>query len=79
MKIKTLVIGALSVCLFGTATINAQTIPKDELIFLTASWKGERFADGRPRIPDELLKRAAKINIDDAWTCPYCYVYAITT
>ena len=68
MKIKTLVIGALSVCLFGAATINAQTIPKDELIFLTASWKGERFADGRPKISDELLKRAAKINIDDAWT-----------
>ena len=68
MKIKTLVIGALSVCLFGAATINAQTIPKDELIFLTASWKGERFADGRPKIADELLKRAAKINIDDAWT-----------
>ena len=46
----------------------AQTIPKEELIFLTSSWKGERFADGRPKIPDELIERAKKIGIDDAWT-----------
>ena len=42
----------------------AQTISKEELVFLTSAWKGERFADGRPKIPDELLKRAAKIGID---------------
>ncbi|MDB5199346.1 MAG: dimethylmenaquinone methyltransferase [Chitinophagaceae bacterium] len=46
----------------------AQTIPKEELIFLTSEWKGERFADGRPKIPDDLLQRAKKIGIDDAWT-----------
>jgi regulator of RNase E activity RraA len=46
----------------------AQTIPKDELIFLTSEWKGERFADGRPKIPDDLLERVKHINIDDAWT-----------
>ena len=41
---------------------------KEELIFLTSEWKGERFADGRPKVPDDLLKRARIINIDDAWT-----------
>lgn len=46
----------------------AQTISKEELIFLTSEWKGERFADGRPKIPDNLLERAKKIYIDDAWT-----------
>ncbi len=46
----------------------AQTISKEELIFLTSEWKGERFADGRPKIPDNLLVRAKKIGIDDAWT-----------
>jgi regulator of RNase E activity RraA len=46
----------------------AQTIPKEELIFLTSEWKGERFADGRPKIPDNLLVRAKNIMIDDAWT-----------
>lgn len=46
----------------------AQTISKQEMIFLTSEWKGERFADGRPRIPDDLLERAKHIMIDDAWT-----------
>ncbi len=45
-----------------------QTISKDELTFLTSEWKGERFADGRPKISDNLLERAKKIGIDDAWT-----------
>src|SRR5690606_3482560 len=48
--------------------IYSQTIPKEELIFLTSEWGGERFADGRPKIPDGLLERARKISIDDAWT-----------
>jgi regulator of RNase E activity RraA len=45
-----------------------QTIPKDELIFLTSQWKGDRFADGRPKVADDLLIRAKNIGIDDAWT-----------
>lgn len=48
--------------------INAQTISKEELIFLTSEWKGARFEDGRPKIPDDLLERAKNIMIDDAWT-----------
>lgn len=46
----------------------AQTIPKEELIFLTSEWKGERFTDGRPKIPDDLVRRARAIAIEDAWT-----------
>jgi regulator of RNase E activity RraA len=48
--------------------LSAQTISKDELIFLTSAWKGERFPDGRPKISDSLLERAKHIMIDDAWT-----------
>ena len=47
--------------------LRAQTIPKEELIFLTSDWKGERFADGRPKIPDDLIRRAREIGIEDAW------------
>lgn len=49
-------------------TVLAQTMPKDELVFLTSEWKGERFPDGRPKIPDALIERARRIGIDDAWT-----------
>jgi len=60
--------------MFTTAS-HAQTISKDELIFLTKEWKGERFADGRPKISDGLIDRAARINIDDAWTVLKNYGY----
>ena len=56
-------------CFFTlNSVVFGQTIPKEELIFLTSEWKGERFDDGRPKIPDDLLERAKKIGIDDAWT-----------
>lgn len=47
---------------------SAQTISKEELTFLTSAWKGERFADGRPKIPDALIERAKNIGIEEAWT-----------
>jgi 4-hydroxy-4-methyl-2-oxoglutarate aldolase len=34
---------------------------------LTAEWKGERFADGRPKVPDAILERLKKISIEEAW------------
>ncbi|WP_111309128.1 RraA family protein [Confluentibacter sediminis] len=48
--------------------LHAQTITKEDMLFLTSEWKGERFDDGRPKIPDDLLERAKNIMIDDAWT-----------
>jgi regulator of RNase E activity RraA len=67
MKTK-LTILLLSLGISFTSSLFAQTISKEELIFLTSQWKGERFADGRPKIPDDLLERAKHIMIDDAWT-----------
>src|SRR5205814_8061112 len=46
----------------------AQTIAKEELIFLTSEWKGERFSDGRPKVPDTLVERVKHIGIEEAWT-----------
>lgn len=50
---------------------HAQTISREEMIFLTSEWKGERFEDGRPRVPDELIERAANIGIEEAWVVLY--------
>lgn len=68
MNTKLLFICLFTGCVLHAPAIQAQTIPKEELIFLTSSWNGDRFSDGRPKIPDALLTRAARINIDDAWT-----------
>jgi len=58
----------LLLLVFYSANIFAQTLPKEELIFLTSEWKGERFPDGRPKVSDDLVNRAKKIGIEEAWT-----------
>jgi len=34
---------------------------------LTSEWKGERFPDGRPKVPDAILARLKNISIEEAW------------
>jgi regulator of RNase E activity RraA len=50
-----------------TSNIYAQQISKDELLFLTSEWKGERFEDGRPKVSDELLQRLKLATLEEAW------------
>jgi len=42
-------------------------ITHDQMLFYTSDWKGDRFADGRPKLPDTLLKRAVDMSIEDIW------------
>jgi regulator of RNase E activity RraA len=60
-------ITVLALSLSCPKVVNAQTIPKEELIFLTSEWKGERFPDGRPKVSDALIQRAKNISIEEAW------------
>ena len=47
--------------------ILAQQISKEELIFLTPEWKGERFEDGRPKVSDNILDRMKLVTLEEAW------------
>ena len=47
--------------------VQGQQISKAELVFLTPEWKGERFADGRPKVPDAILKRMKLVTLEEAW------------
>ncbi|MBS7562811.1 RraA family protein [Mucilaginibacter sp. Bleaf8] len=68
MKPKAILLIALLFVLTKADTSRAQTLSKDELIFYTSAWKGERFPDGRPKISDDLIQRAKNIGIEEAWT-----------
>ncbi len=52
--------------LIGFAAVGQQ-ISREELIFLTPEWKGERFEDGRPKVPDALLDRMKLVTLEEAW------------
>jgi len=52
---------------FVASDLAAQTISREQMIFYTKEWQGERFDDGRPRVPDSILERMEKISIEEAW------------
>ena len=39
----------------------------EELIEYTPEWEGERFANGRPKVPDDILERMRNVSITQAW------------
>lgn len=40
---------------------------KEDIIQLTPLWKGERYENGRPKVPAEILERMRKITLEEAW------------
>lgn len=54
--------------LLGALPVFGQVkMTRDQVLFYTSEWKGERFPDGRPKLPDSLLKRAVNMTIEDMW------------
>lgn len=39
----------------------------EDIIQLTPLWQGERFPNGRPKVPDDVLRRMRKITLEEAW------------
>lgn len=66
MKIK---IALLLVLLLPAFLLTAQNVGSspEYIKALTPDWKGERFPDGRPKVPDSILERLKKISIEEAW------------
>ena len=50
-----------------SSIVHSQQISKEELIFLTPEWKGERLADGRPYVSDAILERMKLVTLEEAW------------
>jgi 4-hydroxy-4-methyl-2-oxoglutarate aldolase len=61
----------LAVLLVGTLvskpSLSQVKTTREQILFYTSDWKGERFPDGRPKLPDDLLKRALDVSIEDVW------------
>jgi 4-hydroxy-4-methyl-2-oxoglutarate aldolase len=53
---------------FAVIPLRAQVkMTREQILFYTSEWKGDRFPDGRPKLPDSLLKRATDMTIEDVW------------
>lgn len=54
--------------MLGTFCANAQwTLSKEQLIAYTSKNPYDRFADGRPKVPDDLLEKVKGLVIEEAW------------
>ena len=57
----------LLVCAMAAPVFSQVKTTKEQILFYTAEWKGERSPDGRPKVPDGLLTRALDVSIEDVW------------
>jgi 4-hydroxy-4-methyl-2-oxoglutarate aldolase len=57
------------VLVLGSIYSNAQRVGSspEYIKALTSEWKGERFPDGRPKVPDAILERLKNISVEEAW------------
>jgi regulator of RNase E activity RraA len=58
---------ALAALMATPALAHQNFMPRDEVIHNTPEWKGERFADGRPKVPDAILDRMKNVTLEEAW------------
>lgn len=56
-----------ALCAAGLAFAQPGIFTKDDLIKYTPDWKGDRFADGRPKVPDAILDRMKNVTLEEAW------------
>ena len=67
IKMKYLLLVLLSTASLGDVKSQSVQITKEQLIALTPEWKGERFADGRPKVPDNIIQRMKSVSVEEAW------------
>jgi 4-hydroxy-4-methyl-2-oxoglutarate aldolase len=67
---------SLVTCALGFLALTALPAPSfaqlglftpEQRIQFSPDWKGERFADGRPKVPDETLARLKDVTAEEAW------------
>lgn len=62
-----LFITALTMVFAVSALAQPGNLTGETLIKYTPEWEGERFPDGRPKVPDEILERMKLVTIEEAW------------
>ncbi len=65
--IRNLICFAFFISIAFVVTAQQVSPTPDAIKALTSEWKGERFADGRPKTEDRLLARLKNISLEEAW------------
>jgi regulator of RNase E activity RraA len=67
--IRKRILFAWMIAMFGAGQALCQLglFSREQRVDFTRSWAGERFADGRPKVPDKILERMKSISAEEAW------------
>ena len=55
---------ALALLLSFPAQSQIFKITKEQLVQMTSAWQGDRFDDGRPKVPDEMLDKMHGLTVE---------------
>jgi hypothetical protein len=57
----------VALCLLGSACwAQLGMFSREQRVGLTQEWKGERFEDGRPKVPESILARMKNVSAEEA-------------
>jgi regulator of RNase E activity RraA len=59
--------GTLCVGTLYKAQAQQEFFTREDVVKYTPDWKGERFPDGRPKVPDSILDRMKNVTLEEAW------------
>lgn len=57
----------VALCLASQAKAQIGMFTTEQRLDLTRAWTGERFPDGRPKVPDSFLSRLKGVSAEEAW------------
>jgi 4-hydroxy-4-methyl-2-oxoglutarate aldolase len=58
---------ALICCFAASAFSQLGMFSKEQRLEVTREWKGDRFPDGRPKVPDSILARLSDVDAEESW------------
>ncbi len=61
------IILVLAAACTGSARAQLGVFSTEQRVAFTPDWKGERFPDGRPKVPDAVLSRLSETTAEQAW------------
>ncbi|MBO9670426.1 MAG: RraA family protein [Sphingobium sp.] len=67
MQIRTIAIALAALGLAPPASAQDGFFTREQVIRYTPAWTGERFPDGRPKVPDDILERMRDVTLEEAW------------
>ncbi len=70
-QLKRAAVGVVCSSMMLGASLSARAqqafFTREDVIKYTPDWQGERFPDGRPKVPDSILDRMKNVTLEEAW------------